>query len=68
MRRAKHIVDILLGVGLLLMSYQVVGEAGHEWTGIAMTALMILHQILNRKWYAALFKENTPRSGARRRL
>ena len=66
MRRAKHIVDILLGVGLLLlMSYQVVGEAGHEWTGIAMTALMILHQILNRKWYAALFKgKYTPLRGA----
>ena len=27
----KHIVDILLGIGLLLlMSYQVTGEAGHE--------------------------------------
>ena len=55
--RSKHLVDALLGVGLLLlMSYQVVGEAGHEWTGISMTALMILHQILNRKWYAALFR------------
>ena len=56
-KQAKHIVDILLGVGLLLlMSYQVVGEAGHEWTGIAMTVLMIIHQILNRKWISALFK------------
>ena len=56
-KRAKHIVDILLGVGLLLlMSYQVTGEAGHEWTGIAMTALMIVHQVLNRKWITALFK------------
>ena len=55
--RAEHIVDVLLGIGLLLlMSYQVVGEAGHEWTGITMTALMILHQILNRKWYAVLLK------------
>ena len=56
-KRAKHIVDILLGIGLLLlMSYQVVGEAGHEWTGISMTALMILHQVLNRKWIASLFR------------
>ena len=56
-KRAKHIIDLLLGVGLLLlMSYQVVGEAGHEWTGIGMTALMIVHQILNRKWFTALFK------------
>ena len=56
-KHSKYIVDVLLGVGLLLlMSYQVTGEAGHEWTGIVMTVLMILHQILNRKWYAALFK------------
>ena len=53
----KYIVDILLAVGLLLlMSYQVTGEAAHEWTGIAMTLLMIVHQVLNRKWHAALFK------------
>ena len=56
-KRVKHIVDILLSLGLLLlMSYQVVGEAGHEWTGIGMTLLMVAHQILNRKWFAALFK------------
>jgi len=56
-KRAKHIVDILLGAGLLLlMSYQVAGEAGHEWTGVAMTVLMIVHQILNRRWITALFK------------
>ena len=56
-KHSKHIVDVLLSVGLLLlMSYQVTGEAGHEWTGIGMTLLMILHQILNRKWYASLFK------------
>ena len=57
LKRVKRVVDILLGIGLmLLMSYQLWGEEKHEWTGIAMTALMILHQILNRKWYAALFR------------
>ena len=56
-KHSKHMVDILLGIGLLLlMSYQVTGEEGHEWTGIVMTLLMILHQILNRKWHAALFR------------
>ena len=58
--RAKSLkiaVDLLLAVGLLLlMSYQVTGEAVHEWSGIAMTALMLVHQILNRRWYAALLK------------
>ncbi len=56
-KHVKHIIDVLLAVGLLLlMSYQVVGEAGHEWTGIAMTVLMLVHQFLNRKWFSYLFR------------
>ncbi len=53
----RKAVDILLLVLLLcLMSYQVTGEEKHEWTGILMTLTVIVHQILNRRWYAALFK------------
>ena len=39
-----------------LMAYQVTGEMAHEWIGMGMTVLVIIHQILNRKWYGALFK------------
>ena len=35
---------------------QVTGEEGHEWIGIVMTTLVIIHQILNRKWYGAIFR------------
>ncbi len=53
----KHIVDVALTVTLLcLMAYQVTGEALHEWLGIGMTLLVIIHQILNIKWYGTLFK------------
>lgn len=53
----KRIVDVVMSVLLLfLMAYQVTGEALHEWIGIGMTALVILHQILNRKWYSVFFK------------
>lgn len=53
----KRIVDVLLTVLLLcLMAYQVTGEKYHEWIGIGMTILVIVHQILNRKWYKATFK------------
>ena len=53
----KRIVDVCMTVLLLcLMAYQVTGEALHEWIGIGMTILVILHQILNRKWYGAIFK------------
>ena len=53
----RRIVDASMTVLLLfLMAYQVSGEMAHEWIGMAMTALVILHQILNRRWYSALFR------------
>ena len=53
----KRIVDTAMTVLLLfLMAYQVTRETTHEWIGIGMTALVIVHQVLNRKWYGALCK------------
>ncbi len=53
----KRTVDVCMTVLLLcLMAYQVTGEVLHEWIGICMTILVITHQILNRKWYGAVFK------------
>ena len=50
----KRIVDAAMTVLLLcLMAYQITGEALHEWIGMGMTGLVIIHQILNRKWYGA---------------
>ncbi len=52
----KRTVDACMTVLLLcLMAYQVTGEVLHEWIGIGMTLLVIIHQILNRKWYGATF-------------
>lgn len=54
---AKRIIDIALTVTLLLlMAFQVTEQLAHEWLGIAMFALTVAHQILNRKFYAAIFK------------
>ena len=50
----QHFRD--LDLLLCLMAYQVTGEERHEWTGITMTLTVIVHQILNRRWYAVLFK------------
>ncbi|MCH5257337.1 MAG: DUF4405 domain-containing protein [Lachnospiraceae bacterium] len=53
----KIITDIAMTfVLLLLMSYSLVGEAMHEWLGIVLFALFILHHILNSKWSKSLFK------------
>ena len=54
---AREFVDITMTVLLLcLMVYQVTGESMHEWVGIGMTVLLIVHHILNIRWYAVLFK------------
>ena len=53
----KKVVDVCMTVLLLcLMAYQVTGETLHEWGGIAMTVLLVIHHILNYKWYRSLFK------------
>ena len=52
----KIATDILMTAILLLqMAYSLVGEATHEWLGISMFALFILHHILNNKWAKGLF-------------
>ena len=53
----KRIVDAALMVTLLLlMAFQVTEQFAHEWLGITMFVLTIVHQVLNRKYYAAIFK------------
>ena len=39
---------------LFLMSYGLISEKAHEWIGILMFVLFILHHVLNRKWLAAV--------------
>ena len=43
-QKAKYLVDFGMTVLLpLLMAYTLVGEATHEWLGMAMLVLFILH-------------------------
>ena len=54
---ARRIIDVILTVLMLcLMAYQVTGTLLHEWIGIVMTLMVIVHQILNIKWYGVFFK------------
>ena len=53
----KIITDIAMTVILLLlMSYSLVGEEAHEWLGISMFVLFILHHVLNNKWSRSILK------------
>lgn len=49
---AKICVDIGMTIALLLMPYELVGQAAHEWLGMGMGMfiLFIAHYILNGKW------------------
>ena len=47
------VMTILL---LLLMARQITGDTAHEWLGLGMFVLWIVHHILNHKWYKQLFK------------
>ncbi|WP_367566238.1 DUF4405 domain-containing protein [Lacrimispora sp.] len=52
----KIIIDFLMTIGLLLlMAFELLGRAAHEWIGAGMFLLFIIHHILNRKWSKNLF-------------
>ena len=53
----KIIVDIVMTVLLmLLMAFELVGRSAHEWIGLGMFLLFILHHALNRRWSRNLFR------------
>lgn len=56
-KRVKHFIDLCMAVALLLlMAYSLIGEAAHEWIGVTMFVLVVVHNILNINWYRNLFK------------
>ena len=62
-RRFRIALDIVMAVAMpVLMAYSLAGETLHEIVGSAIFILFIIHQVLNRKWYGALFRGRyTPR-------
>ena len=43
---------------LCQMAYMLIGETVHEWLGVVMLLLFILHQVLNVQWYQNLLRGN----------
>ncbi len=55
--KIKIFVDVCMTAALYAcMAYILVGEEAHEWIGSALALLFVLHNVLNRRWYGALFK------------
>lgn len=56
-RNVRILTDAAMTLALLLlMTYGLIGEAAHEWIGMAMLVLFVLHHILNRRWLLAVRK------------
>ena len=59
MMRKKIRILIDLGMTLILpvmMAYSLVGERRHEFFGITMFTLFIIHHLINASWYRALLR------------
>jgi hypothetical protein len=53
----KLSVDLAMTILLLVqMAFQVTGQTAREWTGAAIFALFLTHNLLNIKWYKNLLK------------
>ena len=53
----RRIIDVSMTVLLiLLMSLQVTEQEYHEYIGMVMVILVIIHQYLNRKWFISVFR------------
>lgn len=53
----KIIVDILMLAAMpVLMAYMLAGEVLHEWLGVGILVLFILHHALNFHWIKNLFR------------
>ncbi|MCM1532810.1 MAG: DUF4405 domain-containing protein [Ruminococcus flavefaciens] len=59
--KVKQIIRICTDVAmtvlfLLVMAYHITGNGVHEWLGISLFVLFLLHHALNIRWYTSLFK------------
>lgn len=57
--KIKVLVDVIMTALLLvLMAYHITGNKVHEWLGVLLFFLFLLHQVFNWKWYKSVFKGN----------
>ena len=55
-KRMKAMIDVLMCVALLaLMAFELIGRTAHEWIGLTMFVLFIVHHVLNRRWTRSIF-------------
>ena len=57
----KICVDLAMMIALLLlMTYEMIGQAAHEWLGMGIFVLITIHHLLNLSWCKNLFHGRYP--------
>lgn len=55
--KLKIVIDIGMIILILIqMAYHLIGDSLHGWIGMILFVLIILHNILDRRWYSGLCK------------
>jgi hypothetical protein len=54
---ARLIIDFVMMVLILFaLSYRIIGDVSHEWIGVSVFILFVVHTIINYRWYKQIFK------------
>lgn len=57
MKKKRILIDLAMSIlFLFIMGYHHTGAFLHEWMGIVLFILFVLHNLVNRKWYSSLPK------------
>jgi hypothetical protein len=54
--RTRLLLDMAFAFLLLFAyAYRITGDTAHEWIGLSVFVLFVIHNILNKKWYKNIF-------------
>lgn len=60
-QKAKMMLDLVMTVLFFAeMAYYLEGNFLHEWLGVLLIVLFLVHNIWNRSWYKGLFRGKYP--------
>jgi hypothetical protein len=52
----RFIIDLTMTILILCaLAYRITGDVAHEWIGISVALLFIVHNVLNWRWYKNIF-------------
>lgn len=60
---ARIFIDITMTILILFaLAFRITGDVLHEWIGVVVYILFIIHNVINRHWYKQIFAKTKKRS------